>query len=106
MSSLRPALSEIPLPLSASRRTTRRRSRRNRSSALLGNSTFFETIFLHEPSDDSPGEDKIVRVDIFATEQELPFAGHPTIGAGYYLLHVRAGSYNKTRPLGLQILAG
>jgi PhzF family phenazine biosynthesis protein len=41
-----------------------------------------ETVFLHEPSDlDSP-----VTIDIFTTDKELPFAGHPTIGSGQYLL--------------------
>lgn len=41
-----------------------------------------ETVFLHETSDlDSP-----VTIDIFTTNKELPFAGHPAIGSGWYLL--------------------
>ncbi|KAG6916923.1 hypothetical protein DXG01_004684 [Tephrocybe rancida] len=41
-----------------------------------------ETVFLHESSDaDAP-----VTIDIFMTTQELPFAGHPTVGSGWYLL--------------------
>ncbi|KAF8462578.1 hypothetical protein BDZ91DRAFT_777107 [Kalaharituber pfeilii] len=41
-----------------------------------------KTIFLHESSDDAPVGEEIVRVDIFTTGQELPFAAHSTIGAG------------------------
>lgn len=37
-----------------------------------------ETTFLHEPSGD---EQNVWTVDIFMTTAELPFAGHPTIGA-------------------------
>lgn len=40
-----------------------------------------ETVFLHETSDDSP-----VTIDIFTTTEELPYAGHPTIGSGWHLL--------------------
>ncbi|KAG6816421.1 hypothetical protein H0H87_006158 [Tephrocybe sp. NHM501043] len=41
-----------------------------------------ETVFLHEPSDlNAP-----ITIDIFTTTEELPFAGHPTIGSGWYLL--------------------
>jgi PhzF family phenazine biosynthesis protein len=42
-----------------------------------------ETIFLHEPQDSRIPEWK---VDIFTTDAELPFAGHPTIGAATYVL--------------------
>ncbi|KAH9476065.1 putative isomerase [Psilocybe cubensis] len=49
---------------------------------------FSETVFLHETSDaDSP-----VTIDIFTPTRELPFAGHPTVGSGWYLL-----SRNPTR---------
>ena len=42
-----------------------------------------ETVFLHERRDaDVPEWD----IDIFTTNDELPFAGHPTIGAAYYAL--------------------
>ncbi|KDR79244.1 hypothetical protein GALMADRAFT_243157 [Galerina marginata CBS 339.88] len=40
-----------------------------------------ETVFLHEGNPDEP-----ITIDIFMTNAELPFAGHPTIGSGWYLL--------------------
>lgn len=46
-----------------------------------------ETVFLHEGNPDEPHE-----IDIFTADMELPFAGHPTIGTGWYLL-----SRNQTR---------
>jgi len=42
-----------------------------------------ETIFLHQQANPSIPEWK---VDIFTTDAELPFAGHPTIGAANYVL--------------------
>lgn len=53
-----------------------------------------ETAFLHEPADGPSSTER--RVDIFTVEEELPFAGHPTIGSAYLVLrhfglaHVRA----------------
>ncbi|KAF8962115.1 hypothetical protein BDZ97DRAFT_1826444, partial [Flammula alnicola] len=46
-----------------------------------------ETVFLHEGSLDEP-----IKIDIFTTDAELPFAGHPTVGSGWYLI-----SENPTR---------
>lgn len=43
-----------------------------------------ETTFLHENAPDTK-EDRWT-VDIFITSQELPFAGHPTIGTACYIL--------------------
>ncbi|CAA7270430.1 unnamed protein product [Cyclocybe aegerita] len=40
-----------------------------------------ETVFLHEGDIDAP-----VRIDIFMANAELPFAGHPTVGSGWFLL--------------------
>lgn len=41
-----------------------------------------ETVFMHEGNpDDGP-----INIDIFTTDAELPFAGHPSIGGGWYLL--------------------
>jgi len=41
-----------------------------------------ETVFMHEGNpDDGP-----INIDIFTTDIELPFAGHPSIGSGWYLL--------------------
>jgi PhzF family phenazine biosynthesis protein len=46
-----------------------------------------ETVFLHLSVPDTSNVDgKDVSVDIFTVDQELPFAGHPTIGTTYHLL--------------------
>lgn len=46
-----------------------------------------ETVFLHPGSaDGEQAKGKIRKIDIFTTESELPFAGHPTIGAASWLL--------------------
>ncbi|KAF8622320.1 hypothetical protein AX15_007129 [Amanita polypyramis BW_CC] len=42
-----------------------------------------ETVFLHENEEGNV----TTRTDIFTTTQELPFAGHPTIGSGWHLLN-------------------
>lgn len=47
-----------------------------------------ETVFLHEGERDDP-----TTIDIFTTDAELPFAGHPTVGSGWYLLSAQ----NQTR---------
>ncbi|OAL73104.1 hypothetical protein A7D00_2877 [Trichophyton violaceum] len=44
---------------------------------------YSETIFFH-PANSDPSQPR--KIDIFTTEQELPFAGHPTIGAASWLL--------------------
>lgn len=41
-----------------------------------------ETVFMHEGNPD----DGQINIDIFITDAELPFAGHPSIGSGWYLL--------------------
>lgn len=43
-----------------------------------------ETTFVL-PRDEATEREKGVRVRIFTVEEELPFAGHPTLGTGYYL---------------------
>jgi PhzF family phenazine biosynthesis protein len=43
-----------------------------------------ETVFLHENLEGCAEW----AVDIFTTEQELPFAGHPTIGSAFYVLNM------------------
>jgi PhzF family phenazine biosynthesis protein len=43
-----------------------------------------ETTFLHENADGA--NDNVWTVDIFMVSQELPFAGHPTIGTACYVL--------------------
>lgn len=46
-----------------------------------------ETVFLHT-LDDEPTTGVATReIDIFTPEEELPFAGHPTIGSAYLVLH-------------------
>ncbi|CAK5276696.1 unnamed protein product [Mycena citricolor] len=42
-----------------------------------------ETVFHHEQDSHDP-----VTIDIFTTTEELPFAGHPTIGSGFHLLSI------------------
>ncbi|PPQ94174.1 hypothetical protein CVT25_003812 [Psilocybe cyanescens] len=44
---------------------------------------FSETVFLHEGSD---LDSAVTTIDIFTPTRELPFAGHPTVGSGWYLL--------------------
>ncbi|KAL1962627.1 hypothetical protein VTN77DRAFT_9341 [Rasamsonia byssochlamydoides] len=46
---------------------------------------YSETIFVH-PAAAGSSEDNRRQIDIFTTEQELPFAGHPTIGAACWFL--------------------
>ncbi|KAK5995089.1 putative isomerase [Cladobotryum mycophilum] len=43
-----------------------------------------ETVFIHDVAD--PEADTTRRIDIFLTDAEIPFAGHPTIGAAVSLL--------------------
>jgi predicted PhzF superfamily epimerase YddE/YHI9 len=49
---------------------------------------YSETIFVHPPSSGSSSEkeNEKRRIDIFTTDRELPFAGHPTIGAASWFL--------------------
>ncbi|KAF7377473.1 Phenazine biosynthesis PhzC/PhzF protein [Mycena sanguinolenta] len=59
-----------------------------------------ETVFHHEQ--DAAGSGSPVVIDIFTTTEELPFAGHPTIGSGFFLLS-RAP---KSQTVTLRIKAG
>ncbi|KAK0235013.1 hypothetical protein EDD85DRAFT_773825 [Armillaria nabsnona] len=45
---------------------------------------FSETVFVHDQEESDPGV--VFAISIFTPSQELPFAGHPTVGAGCYLL--------------------
>lgn len=51
---------------------------------------YSETIFVHPPTSNTAAAgsetQKKRTIDIFTTEQELPFAGHPTIGAASWFL--------------------
>ncbi|KAK3052747.1 hypothetical protein LTR09_006230 [Extremus antarcticus] len=55
-----------------------------------------ETLFLHEQS---PGSNDVPewRVRIFVTDAEIPFAGHPTIGAAVYAFGTLAQGARKGR---------
>ncbi len=57
----------------------------NEMQALARETNLSETVFVL-PSED-PGQDRRegVRVRIFTTEEELPFAGHPTLGTATWL---------------------
>ena len=69
-----------------------------------------ETVFLHEPRPDAEAINeaaKTCRADIFTIDTELPFAGHPTIGAAHIILrhlgwdveflHLKAGLFRISR---------
>lgn len=45
-----------------------------------------ETVFLHDHETTSNDEQSPTAIDIFTTSEELPFAGHPTVGTGWFLL--------------------
>lgn len=55
-----------------------------------------ETIFIHDAKTDSDGTTEW-RVRIFLVDRELPFAGHPTIGAACYALGTLAKGTGKGR---------
>lgn len=46
---------------------------------------FSETVFVHD-QEESSHSGVVFVISIFTPSQELPFAGHPTVGAGCYLL--------------------
>ncbi|KAF8855439.1 Diaminopimelate epimerase-like protein [Acephala macrosclerotiorum] len=52
-----------------------------------------EIVFLHLPSPDSPPTTSR-KIDIFTSQAEVPFAGHPTIGTSFYLLHTTRQDVN------------
>ncbi|KAL4724031.1 hypothetical protein ACLX1H_008635 [Fusarium chlamydosporum] len=45
-----------------------------------------ETVFIHDPSPDTDSDVTRRVIDIFTTDTEVPFAGHPTIGAAVTLI--------------------
>ena len=63
---------------------------------------YSETIFVHAVDSQSPENRKI---DIFTMTQELPFAGHPTIGAASWFLHL-SSSEQSARPSAITTKAG
>jgi pre-mRNA-processing factor 19 len=72
-----------------------------------------ETVFLHT-LDDEPNQGASVttrEIDIFTTEEELPFAGHPTIGSAYLVLRHLGWTHvdtllTKAGPIRIQSPAG
>ncbi|KAB8235288.1 PhzF family phenazine biosynthesis protein [Aspergillus alliaceus] len=57
----------------------------NQKQTIAREFNLSETVFIHDvdPSNDSDPHTR--RIDIFTTNKELPFAGHPTIGTASYL---------------------
>ncbi len=61
-----------------------------------------ETVFLHEQTQ-SDKDDQSVRIDIFTSYAEIPFAGHPTVGTANYLLRLlKDDSLNHVKSLQLK----
>ncbi|KAL9587625.1 MAG: hypothetical protein Q9212_000079 [Teloschistes hypoglaucus] len=61
-----------------------------------------ETVFLHPPSSETPSR----TCDIFTPSEELPFAGHPTIGTLVYLATTDGLATEVVQSLTLQTKAG
>jgi PhzF family phenazine biosynthesis protein len=58
-----------------------------------------ETVFLHEQTQKDK-DDQSVRLDIFTSHAEIPFAGHPTVGTANYLLRLQDnGALNNVKAL-------
>ena len=62
------AIVKVPIGISLSK---------SQKQAIAREFNFSETVFLHQGENEASRERKI---DIFTTTEELPFAGHPTIG--------------------------
>jgi trans-2,3-dihydro-3-hydroxyanthranilate isomerase len=58
-----------------------------RMQAIAAEFNLSETVFVFEPRDAINS----ARVRIFTPKRELPFAGHPTVGAAALIAHLRAG---------------
>ena len=67
--------------------------------ALAKEMNLSETTFIF-PRDAATERERGVRVRIFTVQEELPFAGHPTLGTAFAL---RAGTTNKTIVLDLNV---
>ncbi|KAJ0158437.1 putative isomerase [Colletotrichum tanaceti] len=53
--------------------------------AIAREFNYSETTFVHETTDSHSSSSSERRFDIFTTHEELPFAGHPTIGTAVFL---------------------
>ncbi|RAK75537.1 PhzF family phenazine biosynthesis protein [Aspergillus fijiensis CBS 313.89] len=77
-------------PLSSSTSSNTTLTQRQKQT-LAREFNFSETIFIHP--DPSSGSNTTHRtIDIFTPTDELPFAGHPTIGAAAWFLHLSSPS--------------
>src|SRR5206468_18116 len=56
----------------------------NQMQAIAREMNLSETTFIF-PGDSGIEQDRGVRVRIFTVQEELPFAGHPTLGTAFYL---------------------
>ncbi|KAI4185529.1 MAG: hypothetical protein L6R41_004074 [Letrouitia leprolyta] len=65
---------------------------------------YSETVFLHAPSSGATASNR--RYDIFTTTEELPFAGHPTIGTIVHLCQAEEQVESATSSMTLQAKAG
>ncbi|EKM77774.1 hypothetical protein AGABI1DRAFT_115037 [Agaricus bisporus var. burnettii JB137-S8] len=61
---------------------------------------------MHEGSLDPNTSDAPVKIDIFTTEEELPFAGHPTVGSSWFLLSGPGRVGKQRKEIVLQTKAG
>ncbi|KAJ9625571.1 hypothetical protein H2203_004328 [Taxawa tesnikishii (nom. ined.)] len=64
-----------------------------------------ETLFLHERQAAQPDVPPEWRVDIFLTDMEIPFAGHPVIGAACHVLGELAAAQDKAQT-GSEVVRG
>ncbi|KAF2835596.1 Diaminopimelate epimerase-like protein [Patellaria atrata CBS 101060] len=58
--------------------------RQDQKQVIAREFNYSETVFLHEQKDGEPHNEWII--DIFLTNAEVPFAGHPTIGTACHIL--------------------
>ncbi|CEJ91008.1 hypothetical protein VHEMI06752 [[Torrubiella] hemipterigena] len=72
------ALGVVTIPADAVKPT------QEQKQAIAREFNLSETIFIHQVAD--PATNKQRQIDIFVTDAELPFAGHPVIGAAVSLL--------------------
>ncbi|KAF3937392.1 hypothetical protein ABW19_dt0206180 [Dactylella cylindrospora] len=65
---------------------------------------YSETVFIYPSTSPLTSPDGTTRIAIWTTDQELPFAGHPTVGTGWYL--ASSGEERFTENFDVDILAG
>ena len=69
----------------------------SRMQAIAAEFNLSETVFVFEPRNPVNS----ARIRIFTPKRELPFAGHPTVGAAALIAHERAGDDLAHRGRGL-----